>query len=115
MKTKEFIELKDKLDKQGYRATNSISAADRSYYKAFRKYNNPWCEERACYQIFYEVWDFTQFHDPNRQYGVQVCIDVSRIATERCTLKLPYEGQPISYFEEKAESFYEWVVKNIEI
>lgn len=30
-------------------------------------------------------------------------------------LEIPYEGQPISYFEKKAESFYEWVVKNIEI
>lgn len=116
MKSEEFIELKNKLGDKGYRYTNAILGADYSYYKPFGKYSNPYDDEgRPCYQIFFEVWDFTRYNDPHRQYGVDVMVDVSRTVEESVGLRIPYKGQPISYFENKAESFYQWVIKNFEI
>lgn len=117
MTSEQFIELKNALGEQGYRFSRSgFTSEDHAFYKAFGKYSNPWDTERSCYQIFFRVWDFTQFPQAkDRPYGVDVKIAVSRVIDERIDLEIPYEGQPISYFEKKAESFYEWVVKNIEI
>ena len=117
MTSNEFIELKNALGEKGYRYTKcSFTNEDHSYYKAFGKYSNPCDEERCCYQIFFRVWDYTQFPQAkDRPYGVDVRISVSRVIDEVIDLDLLYDGQPISYFENKAESFYEWVIKNFEI
>ena len=117
MKGEEFIELKNALGEKGYRLTKCVfTSEDHAFYKPFGKYSNPYDEERSCYQIFFRVWDFTIYPQAkDRPYGVDVRIAVSRVIDERIDLEIPYEGQPISYFENKAESFYEWVVKNIEI
>ena len=117
MTKEQFIELKNALGEKGYRYTKSVfSNEDYSFYKPFGKDSNPYEEYRSCYQIFFRVWDYTRFPQAvDRPYGVDVRISVSRIVTERLDLELSYEGQPISYFENKAESFYEWVKKNIEI
>ena len=117
MTSEQFIELKNALGDQGYRFTRSVfTSEDHAFYKPFGKYSNPWDGERSCYQIFFRVWDFTKYPQAlDRPYGVDVRIAVSRVIDERIDLEIPYEGQPISYFEKKAESFYEWVVKNIEI
>lgn len=117
MTSEQFIELKNALGEEGYRYTNcTFTNEDHSYYKAFGKYTNPWEEGRNCYQIYFRVWDFRQFPQAkDSPYGVDVKISVSRVCDEIVDLEIPYEGQPISYFENKAESFYEWVVKNIEL
>lgn len=117
MTKEQFIELKNALGEKGYRFTRSVfTNEDHAFYKPFGKYSNPYEEGRACYQIFFQVWDFRKYPQASdRPYGVQVRIAVSRIVTERVDLELSYEGQPISYFENKAESFYEWVEKNIEL
>ena len=117
MTTKQFIELKNALGEKGYRYTTSTFTNESfAYYKPFGKYSNPYEEGRSCYQIFFRVWDFSQFPQAQeRPYGVSVRIAVSRVTTERIDIEIPYEGQPISYFENKAESFYEWTTKNIEL
>ena len=117
MTTKQFIELKNALGEKGYRYTEStFSNESFAYYKPFGKYSNPYEEGRSCYQIFFRIWDYTKYPQASdRPYGVDVSISVGRTFNEVINLELLYEGQPISYFENKAESFYEWVAKNIEL
>ena len=117
MTKEQFIELKNALGEKGYRYTeSSFTNESFAYYKPFVKYSNPYEEGRPCYQIFFRVWDYTEFPEASdRPYGVDVRVAVGRTIYEVINLDFMYDGQPISYFENKAESFYEWVVKNIEI
>ena len=119
MKSEQYIQLKNELGKNGYRHSGYgiASAASHSYYKPFRKYHNPYDdEERSCYQIFYEVYDYRALAPRAAiDYGIEVRLAVSRTMDDRVDLVIPYEGQSISYFETLAESFYEWVDKNIKI
>lgn len=117
MTSEQFIKLKNALGEKGYRFTQaSFTNEDHSYYKAFGKYSNPYEEGRCLYQIFFRVWDYTMYPQAkDRPYGVDVRISVSRTIDEVIDLDLLFDGQPISYFENKAESFYEWVKSNFEI
>ena len=119
MKAEQYIQLKNELDERGYRCQDYAISSDAShaFYKPFGKYSNPYDDEgRSCYQVFYEVYDYRPFAPrAATDYGIEVRLAVSRTSNDRVDLILPYEGQPISYFENLADSFYEWVDKNIKI
>ena len=119
MTTQQYNVLEGLLQEKGYRyQSGRMSSEDHSFYKPFRKYHNPYDSEgRSCYQIFFKVWDWTKY--PQRaegdDYGVSVVIAVSRTVNDRVDMEIPYRGTPISYFEELAESFYEWADAHIKI
>ena len=118
MTTQQFYVLEGLLQEKGYKFYNGhLTSEDFYYYKPFGKGDNLYEEGRSNYQILFRVWDWTQYaHRPkDNDYGIDVTIMASRTADERAELELLYDGQPISYFENKAESFYEWVTKNFEI
>lgn len=118
MTTQQFNVLEGLLQEKGYKFYKGhLTSEDFYYYKTFGKGDNPYEEGRSNYQILFRVWDWTQYERylKDHDYGVDVTIMVSRTTDERVELELSHDGQPISYFENKAESFYEWVTKNFEI
>ena len=118
MTTQQFNVLEGLLQEKGYKIYKGhLTSEDFYYYKHFGKRDNLYEEGRSNYQILFRVWDWTEYDHRRKDndYGIDVTIMVSRTADERVELELPHEGNPISYFENKAESFYEWVTKNFEI
>lgn len=118
MTTQQFNVLEGLLQEKGYRFNKGrLTSENFYYYKTFGKGDNPYEEGRSNYQILFRVWDWTQYDHRRKDhdYDVDVTILVSRTTNERVELELLHEGNPISYFENKAESFYEWVTKNFEI
>lgn len=121
MTQEEYNKFKFKLEKRGYKQYPSINNADYAYYKSFGKSTHE--EDRSNYQICFDIYDFGKY--ANREpyfvknpYGVTPLVLMSRSINERIDLTLSHigiEDNEIDKIEQLAESFYQWVEKEIKI
>ena len=121
MTTDECNKFKSELEKRGYRQYPSINNADVAYYKSFGKSTSE--EDRSNYQICFDIYNFGKYayREPffiKNPYGVTPLVLMSRSANERIDLTLSHIGiddNEIDKIEQLAESFYQWVEKEIKI
>ena len=117
MKRKNLEKFEKTLEENEYKITNRHLIDENYYwYKPFHKEDNVWEEDRAGYQIFFKIYDFSQFSYPNSTLEdnivISILIMVSRTVAERLDLEMSYDkNMNISDIENKAESFYKWVLK----
>ena len=119
MTTDECNKFKSELEKRGYRQYPSINKADFAYYKSFGKSTHE--GRRSNYQICFDIYNFGKYayREPSfikNPYGVTPSVLMSRRAYERIDLTLAYIGiaeNEIDKIEQLAESFYQWVEKEI--
>lgn len=119
MKKTQFDKLVAQLKERGYKEfQSSFSNEDYSIYKPFHKGDNKWNENRAAYNIFLRVYDYTlhpEFKErmTKEQFecvGMEVHIDISRITDERIECVKSWSDETtIEEVERLAESFYQWV------
>lgn len=119
MKSKEeYEELIKTLEGKGYRKYAPHKNANESWYKGFLHNENVWEEDRSCYQICWNIYDFSEWiyrepHLKRAPYSFAVYIMVSRRVDERVDLLIP--AKSVEDAEKLGASFYEWVKENIEI
>lgn len=120
MTTDEYDKFKTELEKRGYKRYPSINSADFAYFKSFGKSDH--VGGRSNYQICFDVYDYSKYADKyldiiSRAYGVMPSALVSRTADERLdlTIKLIDEATEIDEIEQLAESFFQWVEKEMKI
>lgn len=117
MNKKEFEVFEKKLLERGYRKWyNQFDHSDYNLYKSFRREDNKFDEDRAAYQLFLRVYDYTLKDWPNLpkdmrdHIGIEIAVMVSRVIDERLDLTVPFkDSDTIEAVEELAESFYKWV------
>ena len=119
MTQEEYDKFKSELEKRGYKQYPSINNADVAYYKSFGKSTHE--GRRSNYQICFDIYNFGKYayREPffiKNPYGVTPLVLMSRSANERIDLILSHIGiddNEIDKIEQLAESFYQWVEKEV--
>lgn len=121
MTQEEYNKFCNELEERGYRQYPSINRADFAYFKGFGE--SKYEEDRSNYQVAFDVYNFAKYADREpelrkRPYGIEPMVLVSRTANERMDLTLASLGVMelgIDKIEQLAESFFQWVEKNVEL
>ena len=121
MNKEEFEKLEKSLSEKGYKKyTQQWHHEDYIIGKSFHKWDNPWEEGRAAYQIIISVYDWTlhpEYFDRvpesyRNRVGLEVHIDMSRVIDERLDLTFDWkESDTIESVEQLAEAYYEAMCK----
>lgn len=121
MKKDKFEKFKEMLIGRGYKIYHqNWHNEDYILCKGFHREDNKFEEDRASYQILISVYDYSlkpeywsSLPQSYRDYvGLEIHIDFSRTSDERIDLTLIWEDDTtIEEVENKAESFYNWVIK----
>lgn len=109
------------LQKRGYKKYPAPSRGDYAWFKGFGE--SDYEEDRRNYQICFEVYDFRKYADREpyfrtNPYGVEPMVLISRTIDERVDLHLSHtkvEDNNIDEIERLAESFFNWVEKEVEL
>lgn len=116
MTTEEYKAFENQLRKYGYRKWNgNISNEDFYWCKGFEYYEDEDGDRQCSYQILFKVWDNRKYDrvPDNSKFGVAVTVLISQ--NHRTDLDF---GRPLYYIpdiEQKAQSFYEWAQKNMDL
>lgn len=123
MTHKEYNKLVTELQQRGYRKypSQQFSKDDWAWYKSFGK--SQFEEDKSNYQICFDVKNFSSYanRDPflrENPYGIEPLVIISRTTDERVDLHLYHtkvDDSNIDEIERLAESFYQWVEKEVEI
>lgn len=117
MNKEQFDELKAQFLNNGYKQYGQQwHHEDYIIGKSFHKWDNPWEEGRAAYQIIISVYDWTIKEKPfynnlpegmKKRVGLEVHIDMSRVIDERLDLTFDWkESDTIEKVEQLAEEYY---------
>ncbi len=121
MAQEEYNKLCDELESRGYKQYPSITRADFAYFKGFGK--SDYEEDRSNYQVCFDVYSYGKYADREpyfrtKPYGIGSMVLVSRTANERMDLMLPSSSVMelgIERIEQLAESFFQWVEKEMKL
>ena len=89
--------------------------ADHYWYKAFGKEDNPYAENRALWQVFFNVYDWRRFQycDPNlKDASITASIHISRTIDEigiELNFDLKDDRLDLKDIEDKAYNFWRYV------
>lgn len=123
MTREEYNRFAEELQQRGYRKYTSprFRGEDWAWFKSFGK--SDYEEGRSNYQICFDVIDFSPYADREPRfkkvpYGIEPLVLISRTIDERVDLHLSHikvNDNNIDEIERLAESFYNWVEKEIEV
>ena len=123
MTQEEYNRFAEELQQRGYRKYPSprLRKDDWAWFKSFGK--SDYEEGRSNYQICFDVIDCSLYADrepylKENPYGIEPLVLISRTIDERVDLHLSHtkvDDQNIDEIERLAESFYNWVEKEIEV
>lgn len=122
MTTQEFDDFVAILEERGYKKTYDYIYKRHQYYKAFGKRENPYEENRALYQVFFNVFDWRKCwdRDPflrerNKAYSFDVNVCVSRVIDE-VPIECRFDDfKDIDKVEKRAEAFFKYVESMFDI
>ena len=89
--------------------------ADHYWYKAFGKEDNPYEENRALWQVFFNVYDWRrfQYREPNlKDASITASIHISRTINEvgiKLNFDLKDDKLDLKTIEDKAYNFWHYV------
>lgn len=119
MKKTQFDKLVAQLKEHGYLIySQHWHNEDYVIGKSFHRYDNPWDEDRAGYQVLLSIYDYTlhpEYYDrmpkeARDHVGIEIHTDVSRNIDERMEFTTSWSDETtIEEVERLAESFYQWV------
>lgn len=122
MTHEEYNKFTEELQQRGYRKYPSprFRGEDWAWFKSFGESAHK--EGRSNYQVCFDVVDFSPYADRDpflreNPYGIEPQILISRTIDERVDLHLSYikvDDTNIDEIERLAESFYQWVEKEVE-
>lgn len=121
MTQEEYNKLCDELESRGYKQYPSITRADFAYIKGFGK--SDYEEDRSNYQVCFDVYNFGKYADREpyfrtNPYSIGPMVLVSRTVNERMDLMLTSSSVMelgIERIEQLAESFFQWVEKEMKL
>lgn len=124
MTHKEYDKFTEELKRRGYRKYPSPRFRvddDWVWFKSFGKSEHQ--EGRSNYQVCFDVADCSPYanrepHFRTEPYGIMPLVIISRTTNERVDLHLSHikvDDSNIDEIERLAESFYQWVEKEMEV
>ena len=123
MTHEEYNRFAEELQKRGYRKYPSprLRKDDWAWFKSFGESKHQ--EDRSNYQVCFDVVDFSPYANRDtflreNPYGIEPLVLISRTVDERVDLHLSHikvDDTNIDEIERLAESFYNWVEKEIEV
>lgn len=115
----QYVKLEEELLKRGYKKyQQNWKHEDYGLGKSFLREENKWDEDRSCYQILLNIYDYSihpEFHDriPKEQrdhVDIEVTVMVSRTVDERVEMAFAWNDDTvIERVENIAKHFYQWV------
>lgn len=117
MTQKELEKVEAYLKENGYREGGKPyhCNADHYWYKAFGKEDNPYQENRALWQVFFNVYDWRSFQcrEPNlKDASITASIHISRTINEvgiELNFDLKDDKLDLNAIEDKAYNFWRYV------
>ena len=124
MTHEEYNRFAEELQQRGYKKYHSPRFRvddDWAWFKSFGESKHQ--EDRSNYQICFDVINFTPYADRepffrDNPYGIEPLVLISRTVDERVDLHLSHtkvDDNNIDEIERLAESFYQWVEKEVEV
>lgn len=123
MTQEEYNKLTEELQHRGYREYLSPRGEkdDWAWFKSFGKSEHQ--EGRRNYQVCFDVADCSPYanrepHFRTEPYGIMPLVMISRTTNERVDLHLSHikvDDSNIDEIERLAESFYQWIEKEVEV
>lgn len=123
MTHEEYNRLAEELQQRGYRKYLSprYGSDDYAWFKSFGE--SAYEEDRSNYQVCFYVINFSPYADRELRfrtdpYSIEPQVLISRTINERIDLLLSHikvEDNNIDEVERLAESFYQWVEKEVEV
>ena len=123
MTHEEYNKLVSELQRRGYRKYPSprFRKDDYAWFKSFGE--SKFEDNRSNYQVCFDVIDLSPYADREPRfkeapYGIEPLILISRTIDERVDLHLSHikvDDNNITKIEQLAESFFNWIEKEIEV
>ena len=121
MTQKSYDSFCEDLQKRGYKIYPAPNRGDYAWFKSFGR--SDYEENRCNYQICFEVYNFGKYayQEPCfriNPYSIEPMVLISRTIDERVDLHLSHtkvENNNIDEIERLAESFFNWVEKEVEL
>ena len=117
MKEQEYEKFSEALQENGYKKyAGSLSNEDFYWCKGMEYKEDEDGDKRSSYQVLYLIWDMRKYKGipENSHFGVSMQVLISE--DRRTDLIRSHAGDDnIKKNETIAQSFYEWVKKNLEL